>query len=168
MFSGWLRQKITRRTVRSEREDLEMFVASLRAQSEGDIAVVVAVAAAIRMRLREAGHLPDEVLRAASTPDFEQATVQRRISRLVREFHSRSEYVDAAGAMVWLHTLRALMVPELREPGRRMWEQLARGAARTPEALATLEAATHRASPAGTLTACSFIPEDFAPGNEHG
>jgi hypothetical protein len=169
MLSSWLKDRVALRAVRSGRQELERFVASLRAQSESEIALILAVAAGIRVRLREAGHLPDEVLRVAPAQDYEQATVQRRIARLVQGFQSKSEYIDAAGAMVWLHTLRALTLPELRDPGRQMWEQLARGMQYAPQALAKIEAATHHTSPPGTLLACTFIPEDLTsvPNSKH-
>jgi hypothetical protein len=63
--------------------------------------------------------------------------------------------------MVWLHTLRCLTTPELRDLGRQMWQELERGFPHTPEALARIEAVTHRASPPGTLPACHFIPQDL-------
>lgn len=163
MLSEWLRRRFERDAITSGRVGLERFVASLRAQSENEIAMIVVVAAAIRVRLRDAGHLPDDVLHATSSHEYEQATVQQRVSRLVRKFQTDSEYIDAAGAMVWVHTLRSLTIPELRDLGRQMWQQLERGFPHTPDALARIEAVTRRASPSGTLPACQFIPEDLDP-----
>jgi hypothetical protein len=98
-----------------------------------------------------------------SRHEYEQAMAQRRISRLVRTFQTENEYIDAAGAMVWLHTLRSLNIPELRFLGRQLWQQLERGFMRTPEALAQIAAASHREPPLGTLAACLFIPGDLDP-----
>jgi hypothetical protein len=163
MLSEWLRRRFEHNAIRSGRVGLERFVASLRSQPENEIAMVVVVAAAIRVKLRDAGHLPDDALQATSMHEYEQATVQQRVSRLVQKFQTDSEYIDAAGAMVWLHTLRCLTTPELRDLGRQMWQELERGFPHTPEALARIEAVTHRASPPGTLPACHFIPQDLDP-----
>jgi hypothetical protein len=163
MLSEWLRQRFEHDASRSGRVALERFVASLRAQPENEIALVVVVAAAIRVRLRDAGHLPDDVLQASSSHEYEQATVQQRVARLVRKYQTNSEHIDAAGAMVWVHTLRSLTIPELRDLGRQMWQQLERGFPHTADALARIEAVTRRVSPPGTLPACCFIPRDLDP-----
>jgi hypothetical protein len=163
MLLKWLKRRAELTAVKSSRQDLERFIATLRGQSESEIATLVAVAAVIRMRLREVGHLPDEVLQVTSMHEYEQAMVQRRISRLVRRFQTDHEYIDAAGAIVWLHTLRSLSRPELRCLGRQMWQQLERGFMRTPEALAQMAAVTDREPPLGTLAACLFIPQDLSP-----
>jgi hypothetical protein len=161
MLSEWLRRRFEHNAARSGRVGLERFVASLRSQPENEIAMLVVVAAAIRVRLRDAGHLPDDVLQATSMHEYEQATVRQRVSRLVRKYQTHSEYIDAAGAMVWLHTLRSLTTPELRDLGRQMWQELQRGFPHTSDALARIETATRRASPPGTLPACHFIPQDL-------
>lgn len=163
MLRKWLKRRFELTAIKFGRQDLERFIDTLRGQSEAEVATVVAVAAVIRMRLREVGHLPDEVLQVTAMQEYEQAMVQRRISRLVRRFQSDHEYIDAAGAMVWLHTLRSLSRPELRFLGRQMWQQLERGFARTPEALAQIVAVTRREPPLGTLAACLFIPGDLDP-----
>jgi len=157
----WLQQRVELRAVRSGRRGLEQFVASLQHQSDEDVAVIVVAAAAVRMRLREAGHLPDDVMHLAAEREYERATEQQRISRLVRRHQRRSEYIEAAGAMVWVHTLRSLTMPELHDLGMQMWQQLARAIPCSAEALARLESATHRPLPPGTLPACNFIPEDL-------
>jgi hypothetical protein len=159
----WLKRSLELTAIKSNRKDLERFIASLRSQPENEIAALVAVATSFRLRLREAGHLPDEVLQINSANEYEQTIVRHRVSRMVRTFHTSSEYLDAAGAMVWLHTLRALTIPELRPLGMGMWQQLERGFQQTADALAEIESATHRAAPQGTLLACAFIPEDLNP-----
>jgi hypothetical protein len=161
MFAKWLRSRFDLRAAAASAKDLERFVASLRGQSEAQIALLVAVAAAIRVRLRDAGHLPDDVFRVNAGSEYEQATVQRRLGRLVHKYQNGSEYVDAAGAMVWIHTLRALDTPELHVLGRQMWQQLERGFPHAADAVAKVEALTGRPPPPGTLAACEFMPTDF-------
>lgn len=159
----WLQRRVEQRTLRVGRDGLEQFVSTLAGQSEQQIAVFVVMAAAVRLRLREAGHLPDDVLHISPEREYEQATVLQRIARLARRHQRRSEYLEAAGAMVWVHTLRALTVPDLQELGYQMWRQLERALPHAADALARIESATHQTLPQGTLQGCEFIPEDFWP-----
>ena len=120
--------------------------------------MLVAIAAALRVTLRDAGELPDELLQV--TPDPRQPGTQLAMANLVRTF---STPAHAVGAIVWLHTLRALSTPELRHLGRQMWQQLQRGQPRASEALRELESVTGAPSPVGSLAACDFIPDDLDP-----
>lgn len=160
-WRDWLQRRVELRAARFGRRGLEQFVDTLQRQRDDEVAVLVVAAAAVRMRLREAGHLPDDVMHLSSDREYERATEQLRVSRLVRRHQRRSEYIDAAGAMVWVHTLRSLAMPELHGLAVQMWEQLARGIPFSGEAFARLESAMHHPLPSGTLQACNFIPEDF-------
>jgi hypothetical protein len=161
MFRRWLKRRIQLAAIKGGREDLERFVESLRGLNGEEIGAIVATAAVIRMHLRQAGYLPDEVLQVTDSP--EQSAVQLKISRLVRSFRADKNFIDATGAMVWLHTLRALSMPELRMSGRQMWEQLERGFAHSVHGVQEIEAITGRTSPLGALGACTFIPDGLNP-----
>jgi hypothetical protein len=82
---------------------------------------------------------------------------------MIREFQKIGQPSDAAGTMVWLHSMRALAFPELRELGRDMWNELQRGFPYVSDALSAIEALTGNPLPAGTGTACTFVPEALAP-----
>jgi hypothetical protein len=121
----WLRRKAQLVIVKSGREDLERFVESLRGQSAQKIGTLLVVAASVRIALRQSGVLPDELVRVTADP--QQAAAQLAVAQLVRRYQSKDRFEEAAGAMVWLHTMRALSTPELRLLGRQMWRELARG-----------------------------------------
>jgi hypothetical protein len=160
-WRDWLQRRVELRALRNGRTGLEYFVTTLLDEPDEEVALLVAMAAAVRLRLREAGHLPDDVLHIDPHREYEQATVQLRIARLVRSHQRRSEYLEAAAAMVWVHTLRALAKPELHELAVGMWQQLERGIPQAAAALGRIETATHQLLPAGTLQACEYIPVDF-------
>jgi hypothetical protein len=98
---------------------------------------LLVLAAVVRSGLEESGLLEDEELLGV-TPDPRQASVQLAISKLVRRYQNAGRLQEAAGAMVWLHSLRALSAPELRHLGRLMWQQLQRGQSHTIEAAQTM------------------------------
>jgi hypothetical protein len=82
---------------------------------------------------------------------------------MVREFQKIGQPSDAAGTMVWLHSMRALAFPEVRELGRDMWKELQRGFPYVSDALSAIEALTGNSLPTGADTACTFVPEALAP-----
>jgi|SRR5579872_2368577 len=164
MFRRWLTRQLERSALRSGRQNLERFVVSLRNQPTSDIATLLTVAADIRLSLRSAGQLPDEVLNAPAANAYEEEAVRRCLARLVQSLHARHDYIDAAGAMVWLHTLRALNNSELQELGAQMWEQLMRGMPQAVEALARAQTANMLAA-AGAVDAVRFVPRGLSLGD---
>lgn len=128
MIRRWIARRIQRAAVRSGTEDLQRFVTALQGQSHEELAMLVATATVLRINFRSGGYLPDNAV-GVGLPlnDEEFALVQFKFSRLVRSFQKEKMFADAAGASVWLHTLRAFAYPELRLLGRKMWKELERG-----------------------------------------
>jgi hypothetical protein len=157
MLRGWLRRKTELATIKGAREDLERFVESLRGMSDEEIGAVVGMAALVRTALRQSGLLPGESLTV--TPDSQQATTQLGVSELIQRYQTEQRHAEAVGAMVWLHSLRALSISEVRLLGRQMWAQLERG---QPHALAALQ---NMGIPplAEVIAECSRIPEGLVP-----
>ena len=154
---SWLRRKAQLAIVKGGREDLERFVYSLRGQSGAELGTLLVVAASVRIALRQSGVLPDELVKV--TPDPQQAAAQLAVAQLVRRYQSKDRLEEAAGAMVWLHTMRALSIPELRLLGRQMWRELARGHDHVPASLGALGLLPFSAP--GLETA--KIPDDLDP-----
>jgi hypothetical protein len=125
MLRDWFNRKVQLATAKGAREDIERFVESLRGQSAEEIGAVVAMASIVRVALRKSDLLPDELVQLTSDP--KQAVAQLAVSQLIGRYQREKRYGEATGAMVWLHTLRALSVPEIRLLGREMWRQLERG-----------------------------------------
>ncbi|MGV7219588.1 hypothetical protein [Bradyrhizobium sp. UFLA05-112] len=63
-------------------------------------------------------------------------------SRTVQKLQGSGDFAAAAGLIVWVHSLRAMTDPLLREDGRAMWRELARGFPHVMRTTAELEAAT--------------------------
>jgi hypothetical protein len=162
MIGNWLKRKIQIASVRAAREDLERFNASLRGATDGQIGMVVAIATIIRLRLTTAGRLSRGAF-VLPMPGDGSAELQLYLSGMVRQFQKMGQPSDAAGTMVWLHSMRALGFPEVRELGRDMWKELQRGFPYVSDALSDIEALGGNQVPAGADTACTFVPEDLAP-----
>jgi hypothetical protein len=66
MLGSWIKRKAQLAGIKAAREDLERFVESLRGQSDKEVGAVVAMAAVVRVALRQSGLLPDELLKGRS------------------------------------------------------------------------------------------------------
>ena len=157
IFANWFKRKLQRATAKGAIEDLERFIASLRGLSDEEVGGAVAFAAVTRVALRKSGVLPDELLQV--TPDKQQAFAQLAVAQVIRRYQAEQKFGEAAGAMVWLHSLRALSTPEVRHLGREMWRQLQRGQLQALTVLQDLDV------PPGSDVAfeCSRIPYDLDP-----
>lgn len=106
-------------------QDLERFVACLRDLSNREVGALLANAARIRASACRVGALPD------SFEDFHRdprrPLYERRLAECVCRSQQAARLTEAAAAMVWLRTLRALGSRELRHSGRQMWRELGRG-----------------------------------------
>lgn len=157
MLGGWLRRKTELATIKGAREDLERFVESLRGMSDEEIGAVVGMAALVRTALRQSGLLPEESITV--TPDSKQATTQLAVLELIQRHQAEQRHAEAVGAMVWLHSLRALSIPEARLLGRQMWGQLERGQSHALAALQDMGIPPL----AEVIFECSRIPEELHP-----
>lgn len=158
MFRSWFRGRLRRVAAKKAPEDLQQFIESLRALSDVQIGAAVAAAAIVRVALREDGVLSDELLRITRGPM--QVTTQLSIAQLVRRYQAERRYRDATGALIWLHSLRALSFPEARLLGREMWRELRRG---QTHALNLLR--DSGVSPLSDVAfECTRVPEDLDAG----
>ena len=53
--------------------------------------------------------------------------IRIKLNKIIRMSQGDGSYASAAGAMVWLHTLRLTQSPELRIIGKQIWVELSRG-----------------------------------------
>jgi hypothetical protein len=81
----------------------------------------------------------------------------------VREFQKSDQKTDAAGAMVWLHSLRAQGYPELRIKGRELWSELSRGSGHVRAALFNIENMTQKILPELSDEEIQFVPGGLEP-----
>ena len=162
MLSIWFRRRDQPARVDGAREDLERFVDSLRGMSDEEVGGVVAFAAIARVTLRKSGVLPDELLHVTSAN--RQAKVQLAVGKVVRRYRAERMFTEAIGVTVWLNTLRALCIPEIRHLGREMWRQLQRGQLQALTVLRDI-----RVPPLSEVTPEVWrIPDDLHPDDSPG
>lgn len=149
--------------IRVATADLERFVLSLKGMSAEEIGAVVAIAATVRMDLRQVNEFPDGALGIGMpVPEADLEVLRRKLVALSLNWQKKN-LPGAVGAMVWAHTLRAYCFPEVRLLGRHMWGELERGFPHALEALQFMEHTTGQSAPLGSALATQFIPEGLEP-----
>lgn len=127
-IAKWLTGRFEKWASKTQSEELAHFTLSLKGQSRAELGMLVAMSTVMRANLSAAGILPDRALGLGlPLSSIEEAEITSRISRLTKEFQSAGQMANAAAAMVWLHTMRSILRPELRLMGRQMWLELERG-----------------------------------------
>lgn len=162
MIGRWIKKKIYDAGYKTGLEEIERFTLSIRGQTGEEIGMLLAIANLIRIELMNDDRLSMQVLNFESS-ESEHANAQMFVSNMVRVFQKENQKSDAAGTMVWLHSLRAQSYPELRIKGREMWAELSRGFEHVYDALNDIEAMTQKALPELSNEEIYFIPVGLEP-----
>jgi hypothetical protein len=138
--------------------DLERFLAAMKALSDQEMGMLLAMATVIRMELRRQGLFPDETLDIASRlPESRRTAVRSAMVGLALQYQ-KQDHPCTAAAMIWAHSLRAAQFPELRPLGCDLWSELKRGHPHVLDAFNSLEETTGESLPLGSLLLSQYIP----------
>jgi hypothetical protein len=162
MIGKWIKKKVYDAGYKSGLEEIERFILSLRGQSDEEVGMLLAIATVIRLNLFNGGRLSNEILNF-EVSESEHSQAQMYISNLVREFQKANQKTDAAGAMVWLHSLRSQGYPELRIKGRELWSELSRGFEHVTDAIYDLENMSGKTFPELPESEINYIPGGLEP-----
>lgn len=121
---GWLTNKIGNWALETQRREIASFVTNMRAMDGAEIGLVAACANHQRLLILEAKGWD---LRYPALLADHPANVPLVIGNVIRDLQRQGKQPLAAGMMVWLHTVRSMQWLELRQLGRDMWGELARG-----------------------------------------
>ena len=158
---GWLRKKVKNAAVDSQRDDLTRFVESLRGQSSSELAALILVATVVRLTV-DSRTLPIALLEGLSNnPDDLLSPVL--LTRLIKDLQRQGSLPQAAGAMIWLHSARAILQPELRLLGRQMWAELVRGIPHVNDARLDLMSLTGQQIDPKYAVAAVYVPPPLTP-----
>jgi hypothetical protein len=121
---NWLKRRAQIAVIDAGQQDIDRFIEGLRGASSTEVGTVLACGYHWMWQLQREFDWnlmePDRVV-------LSDPAAQMTLNQLIRSVQ-RKEPAMAVGLMIWLHTLRAANIPELRYSGRRMWKQLLRGA----------------------------------------
>ncbi len=153
---GWIANKFNAWASRKQEEELQHFLKMLKGMDGPELGLVVAGVTHMRHALEHEGHdVMEPVLYASRNPAFAVFLV-----RLVQQCQKQGRPHDAAALMVWLHTMRGAIRPELRGAARDMWREQERGFPHIEESATALRSI--HGQPLNTASATEF-PAGFTP-----
>lgn len=120
---GWLQKKVLKWSTGKRINEASHFVSMLSVMDGEEIGMTVAVATDFRHKLFDSGiHVMEPSLTVTAVPG-----AVYKITSTINALQKSGNMVDAAGLMVWAHTLRGAESLEVRGIARKMWGELSRG-----------------------------------------
>ncbi len=159
----WLERKVQNKAIAEARTDIERFVSSLKGLPNDAIGSLVAFAAVMKINLTQQGALPLGILESETyhrTGKAPKAAMHLR--KLIAGFQKDGQQQIAAAMMVWLHSLRAIFIPEITYIGQEMWSELRRGFPYAEESLENLQIVMGITVPDGAQDVLGFVPPILA------
>ena len=118
----WMKRKAQLAIVKSAKEDIERFVSMVKGASAEQVGLVVAMATHYRHAMARDGI---DLLRPMEAEELDHF-IAFKIGKLIAAAQ-KGDPANATGWMVWLHTVRAANILEIRYEGRMLWHELSRG-----------------------------------------
>ena len=157
MIKNWIQKKLTQGECKTALKEMEVFLKAIKAKNDHEMGMLVAVATLIRVNLADNGGLPKAVLAGSGTPrEFKNS--QLYMTNLIREFQKRDQPFDAAGGMVWLHSLKVQNYPELTQRMLEVWSELKRGFPLAEEKFKEIAKLTGKKTPKSALKGYAYLP----------
>lgn len=166
MFN-WLKKRVVEASNDSMKNDIVRFISGLKGAGSEEVSTMIVVANVLRLNLIEMGKIPPAALDFSILRDrdldFKCDMCPMTLTSAIKKFQSMNQPTDAFGVMIWLHSVWALNVPELRIYGREMWQELSRGFPLADEALEQVRALTNNALPTNIANELRFVPRGLEP-----
>lgn len=119
----WLFNSIEKKLIATHRSELVEFRDSLKGMSSEELGLVLAYANHVRAGLESIGHKPLEPL----TYSENNPSYQHELFASIKKLQQQGQPIIASAMMVWLHTARSGVYPQLRHVGQEIWKELQRG-----------------------------------------
>lgn len=154
---GWIANRVRSWATNSQKSEMVAFVEGLRAADSSEVGPILAIATHCRHDLFDnfGWQLLDPIVAEQLHP-----AITIELGSLIRQHQKARSTIYASGLMVWLFSVRAANIIELRQVGRDMWGQLERGLPFVHQATADLFRATGFAL---TIDGCEEIPLGLTP-----
>ena len=164
MLVNWLKRRIQLKAVQASREDIERFIDFLKGVPDKEVAGIVIYATAIRLKFHQQGIMPEDLFDWPNlNPSKPLEIVLPSLGAIARGFQQNGQTGDACALMVWLHSLRAYVMPEIRHLGQAMWSELQRGFPHTIGSWEAIRLVTKDPLPPSVIADATFVPPMLEP-----
>jgi hypothetical protein len=153
----WLKSKVQAAIAASHRREMEGWVRKLRRLDADEVAYILAIAMHYRNSAMQRVGVD---LMSPFDAIAQRPALALQLNHDLQLLQKKQMPTLASGAIIWLFTVRAARDPGLRDVGRELWAQLARGFHDVESAAARVGAAIG-APP--LLTDAGRFPDGFTP-----
>lgn len=124
----WIINKIKSFIANTSSAEIDTFIQSLRGLSDEEISLLLAESYIARATCIHIGILPSEAFTNDDIGDGKELSkISYVLSKVIRDQQKQGKLNTAAALMIWLHSARSMLTPEIRIKGREMWGELSRG-----------------------------------------
>jgi len=170
LIGDFLRRKVRNAAIDASERDLSNFVKSISPRKSEEITMLVAITGFCRLAAEaNRGYDLDTVLFDGADGE-EQLSLQLFMKSGVAACKATGA-IQGVGFMVWLHTMRSYLYPEVRGLSQQMWRELSRGfdaegvrralivvCDRSGDMVKAIEASGQTVMSAPTVEKCMHIP----------
>nr|WP_321268239.1 hypothetical protein [Alcaligenes faecalis] len=161
----WLRRKVERSKIERACTDMDLYIESLKGMTAYELAVSRVFASTVLLNIQHDGDLLKSVFDGRSFDEKLMKTLQVHLEIAIRKTQKANAMPLAAGFILWLHSLRAVMFPPLRSRGKSIWKEMKRGDADFAEAMHQMQLSGMEV-PSGVIWDCSYVPSLLDPSRE--
>jgi hypothetical protein len=130
LMKRWLQDRMHVYGAKKAREDLERALSILRGQDDKEVSQTLFTTFFIKRIIceQELGWPMDELFYEKNPEPTEQRSLfLLSFLKLIKQLQKNGDLAAAAGAMIWLHSIRAVVYPEVRGQAKELWSELFRG-----------------------------------------
>ena len=113
--------------IRSGRKELEKLLNGLKGANDREIAMTLAITHMHRVNMQDSGLSILEILNGMPISTHDNVQICTVLRQMILDCQSVQRQDLAVGLMVWLHSIRAADMIEMRYLARQMWQELSRG-----------------------------------------
>jgi hypothetical protein len=125
---NWIKKKSLEWSVKTFTKDIEDFLAQTKQIPDRDLPVVLISAAVTRLNLTKNGIFPKDLFE--NTQNYSLEDRSYIISHLIsasKNCLKKGQNLNYIGFAIWIHSLRGIDVPEIRDYVLMMWRILSKG-----------------------------------------
>lgn len=150
---------------KSKVKQVQDYLDILKGIPESDRGFLVVYATEVRLQMYEKGLLSADIFDGPAGEKnknyYERTQAAPRLCQLAESFQRDNQLLDVAAVMVWTHSLRGLITPEMVPLVKEMWAELSKGFPYATNAIPLFEMTTGNALSKGVVDNLDFIPQQF-------
>jgi hypothetical protein len=165
MVFDWLLNKAVKRSSENKVKELQNYLNILRDTPDFDRGFIVVLATVTRLQMQENDILPSNLFEGPAgvknNNSYERANVALKLSQIVEHLQRENRIQDAAAVMIWAHSVRGLVTPEMVPLVKEMWAELSKGFVYIDDGIATFEALKGDSLTIADSNQFNFVPPQF-------